>query len=72
MKSIQLLACFLMAVLLAACASQTSKEPGEPAGPASQYMYQTERNAQARMATVYWVNPPKSQDLVKAAENDGR
>lgn len=72
MKAIQLLACLLMAVLLAACASQSSKEPREPAGPASQYMYHTERNAQARMVTVYWVNPPKSQDLVKAAENDGR
>ena len=71
MKALQLLACFLMAFLLVACASQESKEPREPAGPASQYMYQTDRNAQARMVTVYWVNPPKSEDLIKKAENDG-
>ena len=71
MKALQLLACLLMAVLLAACASQESKEPREPAGPASQYMYQTERNAQQRMVTVYWVHPPKSEDLIKKAENDG-
>lgn len=71
MKALQLLACLLMAVILAACASQESREPGEPAGPASQYMYQTERNAQERMVTVYWVNPPTSEDLIRAAENDG-
>jgi len=71
MKALQLLACLLMAVLLAACASQESKKTAGPAGPASQYMYQTERNAQERMVTVYWVNPPKSEDLIKKAENDG-
>jgi len=71
MKALQLLACLLIAVLLAACASQESKESAEPAGPASQYMFQTERNAQQRMVTVYWVNPPKSEDLIKADENEG-
>ena len=70
MKALHHFAFKLTAVLLAACASQESKKSSEPAGPASQYMYQTERNAQERMVTVYWVHPPKSEDLIKKAEND--
>jgi len=69
-------ACLLTSFLLAACATQSSTElqdaEASPDTPSlnSQYMYQTERNAQARMATIVWVHPPKSADLKKSADDD--
>ncbi len=58
------------ALLLTACATPTSREATEPASLAAQYMYQTERNAQERMVTVYWVNPPSSASLAKTDDDD--
>jgi outer membrane biogenesis lipoprotein LolB len=69
-KMLPAFACLLMSLLLAACASQTPVEPTESPSPNTKYMYQTERNAQMRMATVVWVHPPKSCELVKSADDD--
>lgn len=65
-------ACLLMSLLLAACATQTPVEPSASGSPSlnTQYMYLTERNAQARMATIVWVHPPKSSALAKSANDN--
>jgi uncharacterized lipoprotein YajG len=69
-KVLSALACLFIVTLLAGCATQSSKETAQPAGLKSQYMYQTERNAQAAMVTVYWVHPPSSESLQKLKEDD--
>jgi hypothetical protein len=68
MKTFKFAICLLAALLLSACASTTPGGGGTKPTMTDTYMYHTERNAQARMATVYWLNPPKSEDLKKSAE----
>lgn len=66
-KVLPAFACMFIALLLTACAAQTSRTPYAEASHTAKYMYHTERNAQSRMVTVYWINPPKSIDLAKSA-----
>lgn len=72
MKTLSLIACLLSTVLLAACVTQapvqTDKSQDGPSLTA-QYMYLTERQAQERMVTIYWVHPPKSEELAKASSD---
>jgi len=70
-KALLIFAFLAMPLLLAACATQAP--PKSSAGQVSltdQYMYQIERNAQSRMVTVFWINPPKSESLSKADDDD--
>ena len=66
-KVLSVLTCLLMTLLLTACATQSSKEPSSLA---SQYIHQTERNAQAAMVTVYWITPPSSKALARMAKEE--
>ena len=67
-KLLPAFASLFMALLLTSCAAQQSGVPFAEASHAAKYMYHTERNAQSRMVTVYWVNPPKSTDLERSAK----
>ena len=69
-KVLSALACLFIVTSLTGCATQSSKEAAQPAGLRSQYMYQTERNAQSAMVSVFWVHPPSSESLQKLEEND--
>jgi ABC-type Fe3+-hydroxamate transport system substrate-binding protein len=71
MKAIRLLTCLLMTSLLAACATQSAQTGKATRTLTDSYMQQTEHNAQSRAVTVYWVNPPKSEDLAKLKATDG-
>ncbi len=70
MKTLKLAMCLLLAGALSACATSNSGSATGATTPSltDTYMYLTERNAQARMATVYWLNPPKSADLERSAK----
>lgn len=68
-KVLPAFACMFIALLLTACAAQTSGTPFAEASHTAKYMYYTERNAQSRMVTIYWVHPPKSTDLARSAQH---
>ena len=68
MKNLKFAMCLLAALSLCACATSGPAGGGTKPTATDKYMYHTDRNAQARMATVYWLNPPKSEDLERAAE----
>ncbi len=68
-KKVQLVYALLPAFLLSACAAQPSQEPAGPSSFTDQYMYYTDRIAQDRMATVYWINPPKRKIPAKTDDD---
>jgi hypothetical protein len=71
MKAFRLISCLLMISLLAACATQSAQTGKATRNLTDSYMQQTEHNANTRAVTVYWVHPPKSEDLAKLKDSDG-
>jgi len=70
MKTLRIFACLILALLLGACATQStnSNEPRTSTDYTDQYIYAVEKAARDQGVLVLWANPPERK---KTEESDG-